>query len=736
MRKRLLLLVSLALFVSQAHADPISVIPQPLQMESKVGAFTFQSTTRILSEPRSDLALGAATVLRDRLIACTGWPVAAVDATGLTNDSVLLTTQGADASLGDEGYTLDVATNGITIRAPHPAGLFYGVQSLLQLMPPDVYRSVPTSGVTWSVPAIHISDHPRFRWRGLMLDVSRHFEPKSVVLSVLDQMAVHKLNVFHWHLTDDQGWRIEIKKYPRLTTVGAWRDQPGFNMDPRLSKTFDSDGRYGGFYTQDDIREVVAYAAARHIMVVPEIEMPGHATAALAAYPELAMAGRPFVVEDRPGIFYGVYDPANEKTFTFMQDVLTEVMDLFPSPYIHIGGDEVPKGPWINDPGNVALMQQQHLENAEQLQSYFVGRIGKFLGAHGRHLIGWDEILEGGLVPDSTVMSWRGTKGGLAAATAGHDVVMSPTSNCYLDGEQGIDTEPHERGSLLALQKVYAYEPTPEGLSADKVSHVLGLQGNLWTEYVPNGPWVEYMLWPRATALAEVGWSDPASRSWKDFARRLADDEHRLDAMGVNYRPIVDSELTAAIHLDASGKLSIENPISGSVIRYTVDDTIPTESSPIYSTPMEVPLGWVHVKAGYFRKGIVATPVAAASFLDGRAVTLTSTMRNAWDSRRICFFTPQWGIGPNETVTISFPAGPQKLKQIIVQTGDANSAGSQLQHGVLESSVDGKIFGSGVPFNADGAASLNMTDHPISAFRIRFTGTQVPKPIIRTVQLQ
>ncbi len=603
-----------------ARAD-VNVIPRPRQFTEGPGAFTITTATRVAVEPHVAAAVDAAGALVERL-AAVGLPLATVDGDAPAAGTVVLTTRGADPALGDEGYALDVTPAGVVVRAPGAAGLFYGVQTLLQLMPPAVFGRTPVAGGAVAVPAVHVVDAPRFRWRGLMLDVARHFEPKPVVLALLDQMATHKLNVFHWHLTDDQGWRLEIKKYPKLTAVGGWRDAAGFGLDPRLSTAYGPDGRYGGFYTQADVRDVLAYAAARHVTVVPEIEMPGHASAARRAYPEFFAPDPPPApgqVRCDAGVFNAIYDPADERTFAFLQDVLGEVIDLFPSPFIHVGGDEVPKGPWLGNPADVAFMKSHHL-SAEQLQSYFAARVGRFIASRGRRMVGWDEILEGGLAPGATVMSWRGTDGGRAAAAAGHDVVMTPGGYVYLDAEQGRGTEPHERGTVLTVRRVYGYEPVPDGLPAGQAGHVLGVQGNLWTEYVPNGPWAQYMVWPREAAVAEVGWTPAADRRWPDFARRVAADERRWDAMGVNYRPLADDDLTRAVHASDDGKRLVIDPLPGATVRYTTDGTFPAPDGPAYAGPVPMPSGRVRVVARYFQPGRVATPAAAATFVDGRPV--------------------------------------------------------------------------------------------------------------------
>jgi len=379
---------------------------------------------------------------------------------------------------------------------------------LLQLLPPDIFASNTVSGVNWRISCVEITDSPRFPWRGFMLDVARNFFTRQEVEKLLNAMALHKLNVLHLHLTDDQGWRIEIKKYPKLTPSGA-------------------DGRHGDFYTRDDIRELVAYAAARHITVVPEIETPGHSGAALRAYPEFTCAGKPGA---------NVYCPGRDETFDFLRDVLTEVMALFPSKRIHIGGDEVNKESWKTCERCQARIKAEGLKNEEALQGYFINRMGKMIGANGRAFIGWSEILRGDLPQNAVGMDWRG--GGREAATAGQDVVMTPASHCYLDYYQSRDhsVEPYANGICLSVEHVYSFEPIPAGLAADKQRHILGVQGNLWTKSVPNLKHAEYMAFPRLTALAEVAWSPKESRNYEDFKRRLKMDELRLDRLGVNYR--------------------------------------------------------------------------------------------------------------------------------------------------------------------------------------------------------
>ncbi len=441
-----------------------------------------------------------------------------------------------------EGYELAVEAGRIQITGKEPAGGFYGVQTLLQLIPTQKQEMEKTARISgWTIPGVRISDTPRFVWRGMHLDVCRHFFPKAFVKRYIDLMAVHKMNVFHWHLTEDQGWRIEIKKYPRLTEIGAWRvDREDQDWGQRTPQRDGEKATYGGYYTQDDVREIVEYARERFITVVPEIEMPAHAIAALAAYPELSCTGGPFFV--MPGGVWPIVDiycAGIEKTFELLEGVLGEVIDLFPSKYIHVGGDEAAKANWKKCPKCQARIKAEGLKDETELQSYFIKRIEKFLISKNRRLIGWDEILEGGLAPEATVMSWRGMEGGISAAKAGHDVVMSPTDYCYFDYYQTRNGEPKAIGDYLPIEKVYAFEPVPDNLEQDKSPFILGTQGNVWTEYMPTSERVEYMALPRMCALAEVAWTQKNLRNLNDFLTRMAAHYNRLDLMDVHYcRPL------------------------------------------------------------------------------------------------------------------------------------------------------------------------------------------------------
>ena len=480
-------------------------------------------------------------------------------------------------------YTLTIAPEGIEVSASTGAGLFYGLQSLRQLMENGANLPSPVSRLR----SLTIVDSPRFSWRGMHLDVARHFQPVAFVKKYIDLMSRYKLNTFHWHLTDDQGWRIPITKYPRLTSVGGCRKE---TMVERNFNPYVGDGTpHCGFYTQEEIRDVVRYAAERYVTVVPEIEMPGHARAALAAYPELACTPGPFEVWTMWGVVDDVFCP-HEATFTFLEDVLSEVIDLFPSRFIHIGGDEAPKTRWKASPVAQEIIRRDGLKDEMELQSWFIRRIERYLSSKGRRLIGWDEILEGGLAPGATVMSWRGTSGGIAAARQNHDVVMSPNSHLYFDYYQGdARFEPLAIGGLSTLERVYSYEPVPDSLTADQAKHILGAQSNLWSEYLKTPQAVEYMVWPRALALAEVTWSTREARDWQSFQARLPGALRSLGRLGVAYRiPHVEGLEGDRLTLDDNVTITLSTAMPDAVIRYTIDGSDPTQTSPVYQRPFQV----------------------------------------------------------------------------------------------------------------------------------------------------
>jgi hexosaminidase len=522
---------------AQTRQHVVAVIPQPARLTRGTGEFVLGVRTTIWTDD-ANAALGRR--LASYLAPATGFaldvrtrgqpPARSIE---LRRDTSLA------QQLGREGYLLTVGPDRVIARAANPAGLFYAIQTIRQLLPPEIFRGSQVSGVRWTMPAVEIEDVPRFGWRGAHLDVARHFMPKEFVKKYIDLLALHKMNSFHWHLTEDQGWRIEIKKYPRLTEVGAWRKETVVGRPNRDTTRNVYDGkRHGGFYTQDDVREVVRYAADRFVNVLPEIEMPGHAQAAIAAYPFLGnYPDRQLEVWTRWGVNENILN-AEPRTIAFMQDVLAEVLDLFPSRFIHVGGDEAVKTQWRASPRAQARIRELGLKNEEELQSWFIRQMDAFLTARGRRLVGWDEILEGGLAPGATVMSWRGVRGGIAAARAGHDVVMAPTTHTYFDyyQSQNRDAEPAAIGGFLPLDTVYSFEPVPAELEPQYARHVLGAQGQLWSEYLPTPGQVEYMAYPRMTALAEVVWTPKEKKDLADFRRRLEVHLRRLDELQVNYR--------------------------------------------------------------------------------------------------------------------------------------------------------------------------------------------------------
>lgn len=489
------------------HAHPIlaqSVIPVPLKMEQGTGSFLLSEKTKLYT----NLQGGEAELWENYLKAL---PVQLKEARMKDRKQMLflLIAPKTPQLPSPESYTLSVTPQRIEIRATSGAGLFYGMQTLLQLMQPAGTGS-------YSVASVEIEDTPRFAYRGLMLDVSRHFSTKEFIKKQIDALAYYKINRLHLHLTDAAGWRLEIKKYPLLTDFAAWRTDPTWKKwwnGGRKYLRYDEPGASGGYYTQDDIREILAYARQHYITVIPEIEMPSHSEEVLAAYPQLSCSGEPYKNSD--------FCVGNEETFTFLENVLTEVMELFPSEYIHVGGDEAGKSAWKTCPKCQKRMKDEHLANVDELQSYLIHRIEKFLNNHGRRLLGWDEILQGGIAPNATVMSWRGEEGGIAAVTSGHHAIMTPGAYCYLDSYQDAPySQPEAIGGYLPLKKVYAYDPIPASLTAEQAKLVYGVQGNLWVEYIPTPEHVEYMIYPRILALAEVAWSAPERKSWSDFHTR------------------------------------------------------------------------------------------------------------------------------------------------------------------------------------------------------------------------
>ncbi len=579
----LLLLAALPSAQAAAERTAPAVIPLPQTVRAGSGMFALNGQTQIYAGDAS--ARATAAMFDDWLQQTQGLTLPIRDGAPRKDERNVLWFETAKnpRNASTEAYRLTVDDRRVHITGAD-AGVFYGAQTLMQLLPAAKQDKL-------DIAAVDIDDAPRFAWRGLHLDVGRHFFSVAFVKKYLDLMAQYKLNTFHWHLTEDQGWRIEIKKYPRLTEFGSKRRETvvGEHVDPYIG---DGIPYAPGYYTQDEVRDVVAYAAARHITVIPEIEMPGHAQAALAAYPQFACTPGPFEVWTNWGVSENIFCP-KEETFAFIDDVLTEVAALFPAPYIHIGGDEAPKTRWKDSPLAQEIIKREHLKNEGELQSWFIRRVEKIVHAKGKRMIGWDEILEGGLAPDATVMSWRGEEGGIAAAKQGHDVVMSPGDYCYLDHAEGpVESEIFPLDGYLPMEQVYAYDPQPRQLSARERKHILGVQGNVWSEHMPNPEVVEYATFPRALALAEVGWSAQSARRFADFQQRLANQYARMDRMGIRYRIPEPQGANDVLQVDQPHyRLQLGSPLPGAAIYYTLDGTLPDPGySPRYTAPIDVDL--------------------------------------------------------------------------------------------------------------------------------------------------
>ncbi|MGI4831107.1 MAG: beta-N-acetylhexosaminidase, partial [Janthinobacterium lividum] len=593
-------ILAVACAANMAHAQQPSIIPAPRTVAEGVGTYAVHEGTPIhVTHSNADETQVAAYLL-DLLHRSRGLNLRLADQTQRSADHGIVLHLEPSSLMPREGYRLKVNPEGITITAGNRAGLFYGAVTLWQLLTQDEQRN---RSVT--LHATQIDDQPRLPWRGLMLDSARHFQSPQFIEQLIDWMALHKLNTFHWHLTDDQGWRIEIKQYPRLTSVGAFRVEAGpaaqANLDPSTSKPH----VYGGFYTQTEVREIVAYAATRNITIVPELDMPGHATAAIAAYPEL---GSGTTAPLAPSNTWGVHDNLynlNDSTFIFLQNVLLEVMALFPGPYLHVGGDEATKDQWKASPTIQATMHRLNITTEDELQSYFIRRMETFLNAHGRHLVGWDEILEGGLAPGATVMSWHGVQGGMDAAKTGHDAVLTPQRPLYLNFRQSdASDEPPGRAPLNTLEEVYRFEPAPSAkLNASELSHIIGVEACLWTEHVRTDERIEHMLFPRLAALAEVAWS-PEARDWSSFLDRLVPQFDRYQALGLKEAESA-FEVRSTETPDVNShhiEVVLANQAHFGQIRYTLDGSAPNTVSPLYSQPFTVTLPAV-LQAATFANG-------------------------------------------------------------------------------------------------------------------------------------
>lgn len=576
------------------YKGTVQIIPEPVSLQQSTGQLVLTEDLKLFAQADNEEANRVAQHLAEDLRQVTGWavPVAPITSDQSVGDNqIVFTSEGVANDQPEEAYTLSVTTDAVVVRAVSGAGLFYGMQTLKQLLPVEIYGKAKATEVEWSLPLVQVEDYPRFSWRGLHLDVGRNMSSVEFIKEYIDNMAMHKLNTFHWHLTDDQGWRIEIKNYPKLTEIGGFRKESLTITSRHQPKVYDGK-RYGGFYTQEQIKEIVAYAADRYITVIPEIELPGHATAAIAAYPELGTSGERPEVEVNWGIFPDIFN-VEDATFSFLEDVLAEVIELFPSQYIHIGGDEAMKVQWEESPRIQAKMKELGLKDEHELQSYFITRIEKFVNSKGRQIIGWDEILEGGLAPNAAVMSWRGESGGIAAARSQHSVVMAPYQFLYLDYYQGDPRfEPTVVGRELTMADVYAYDPLPDSLTEEEQSYILGAQANVWTEYMPTEDQIEYMVYPRISALSELVWSPVSTKDWERFKEKLPRQTVRYAALDINYAKSL-FHVTYTVSEDSTDgyQVELDNQMDWPGMYYTTDGSEPTLESLRYESPLMVAEG-------------------------------------------------------------------------------------------------------------------------------------------------
>lgn len=606
--------VFLLFFVTNAYnqaTHPIALIPLPASLVQGQGSFVLTPQLTIVTDGNGELT-HIANRLATQITRASGiHPL--IKEGNATGSNMIVLTLSPGNSIPKEGYRLQVTSTGIILAAAEPAGIFYGVQTLLQLLPKEIESNTVQPAAQWTIPAVTIEDSPRFGWRGLMLDVSRHFFTKEEVKGFIDEMARYKFNILHWHLTDDQGWRIEIKSFPKLTSVGAWRVEKTGTFGTFSPPEPHEPRNYGGFYTQDDIREVVQYAKERYISILPEIDVPGHSLAAIAAYPELTCtpgkyavsSGERFMIWPRGGHFYGTLDnalcPANEKVYEFMDKVFTEVAQLFPFDYIHMGGDETARNFWEKSAAIKAMMKKEKLKNLDEVQSYFVKRMEQIINSKGKKMIGWDEILQGGLAPNAAVMSWRGMKGGIEAAKLGHEVVMSPTNFAYIDYMQGDGILEPPVYATLRLSKAYQFEPLPDSVDPAMIK---GGQANLWTEQIYNVRHRQYMMWPRAFAIAEAVWSPKAKRNWNDFVPRVEQHFQRFDLAGIKYAPSLYDPSFQVRKTDLKRIIvEMDTEIEGLDIHYSFDNSFPDQFYPKYTAPLLVPKDAANLKVITYRNG-------------------------------------------------------------------------------------------------------------------------------------
>lgn len=647
---------------------------------------------------------------------------------------VLRTLENSEIINGNpEGYVLEISDKKIKISAQTYGGYFYAIQTLLQLLPDELGGNAEIV-----LPACKIVDYPRFAWRGFMLDSARHFQSVEWIKKLIDLLASQKINTLHWHLTDDQAWRIEIRKYPELTQRGAWRESIGFNLPPESSIHYDRSGRYGGFYSQEEIREIVRYAAERNITIVPEIELPGHAVAALTVFPDLGCTGGPYSMRLVGGVANDVFCAGNPRTYSFLEDVLAETAALFPGTFFHVGGDECSKIRWRDCPKCQAKIRSENLKNEHELQSFIIRHMEKFLSGKGKRLIGWDEILQGGLAPNATVMSWRGASGGIEAAKLGHDVVMTPNSHCYFDYSQARTGEPRSIGGFVPLERIYGFEPT-KGVPEEFHRHILGAQANLWTEYIPNEAHAEYMIAPRISALAEVAWTPSARRNWSNFQDRMLAQYQRFERAKINYRR-PDGVLIRAVPAGVSFSPDLKN----APVVYTLDGSDPTLDSARaeagnYRVKIPVEQGAVRVRArailtdgklGRICERLMNLP--KAKVVSTLGTTGTNFPERAIDGSRVSVYWSDRLVYAGDTVAATFEK-LQQAREIRCVTGknENGGGGDCLHHGVLEISEDGTVWHEIAVFKDGIAAGTLPAGTTFKALRIRATQRQEEWLVVR-----
>jgi len=685
------------------EATEYNIIPYPKQLIPELGSFTINKLTSIQCSSSNPDITKLVNQFKDHVNTVTGFNLVTRDiSTSDTVNSIIF--ELSSATLPTEGYSLSVSPKSIRISASTANGFFYGLQTLYQLLPSEIYGFQLAERIKWSLPSVRILDAPRFAYRGLHLDVCRHFFPVEFIKKYIDAMAIHKLNSFHWHLTDDQGWRIEIKKYPKLTEIGSKRDE---TMVGNYTEYFPQkyDGKpYGGFYTQNEAREIVNYAKDRFITVIPEIEMPGHAQAAIAAYPFLSCTPDSILkVATKWGIFKDVYCPT-DTTFHFLEDVLTEVMDIFPSKFIHIGGDECPKNRWKANADCQSLIKTLRLKDENGLQSYFIERIEKFVNSKGRMIIGWDEILDGGLAPNATVMSWRGTEGGIAAAKSGHDVIMTPGNYCYFDKYQAdAASEPITIGGFLPLHMVYQYEPVPSELNVEESKHILGAQANVWTEYMQTSESVEYMAFPRVSALSEVLWGTKENRNWESFCKRMPADFDRYEQLSIHpSTAFYEAQFQTKITGDNKLQITLMSDCPGAQIHFTIKG-----KTQVYKNPFLLSES-TEISASAFIDGKQPGKTITQHFLVSKltGLTYTQSMKSGWyDGGNINALTDgvsgnnrdytQWvGFGKGKDVEVVVDMlSVQKIEHFIVGMLNAPAMCAQISPDIkLSGSLDGITY--------------------------------------------